>query len=67
MMNDAPQHLDERAMILAQLRETIRQAVVVFRADPALYRALSHASGAIDDRLGQPRELPSRRVRRQGR
>lgn len=67
-MSDTPQHQDERAIMLAELREQLRQARVVFRADVALYRALAHASGAIDDRLGQSRELPpNRHERRQGR
>lgn len=67
-MSAAPQQLDEYAkMQLTEVRETIRQAVVVFRAHPTLYRALNNTASAIDDTLGRPRDLPNRRTRRQGR
>jgi hypothetical protein len=69
-MNDRPppakQNLDEGARIqLAQMREQIGAALVEFRADPTLRRAFAHIAGAIDDRLGQPRDVPpNRRTRR---
>jgi hypothetical protein len=65
MQNDTPQHLDECATIdLAQVRETLRLALAQYGGDVALRRALTHAAGAVDDCLGQPRELLNRSARR---
>jgi len=46
---------------LAQLRELTRQVLPSVAADRALSRALKHAQGAVEDRLGLPRETPPRR------
>jgi hypothetical protein len=66
-MSDQPQqNIDACATIkLAQVRETLDQALVAYGTDPALRRAFIHSIGAIDDRLGRPREWPARRVRRE--
>lgn len=66
-MNDVPPqpNLDERAIMrLAQVRESLAGALATFGADPVLKRAFTHGIGAIDDRLGRPRDMPSRRMRR---
>lgn len=46
---------------LAALREQVRQVLPSVQADRALTRALRHAQGAVEDRLGLPRETPARR------
>lgn len=68
-MSDQPRqpNIDSCATLeLAQVRETLDSALAQFSADPQLRRAFIHSIGAIDDRLGRPREWPNRRVRRQG-
>jgi hypothetical protein len=53
--------------MLAQVRESLSSALTQFSADPQLRRAFIHSIGAIDDRLGRPRETPpNRRERRNG-
>jgi hypothetical protein len=62
------QHLDEHGTIeLTRVRETLDRALVVYGGDLVLRRAFIQGIGAIDDRLGRPREWPNRRIRRQGR
>lgn len=53
-------------MTLEQLRASLDGALIQFNADPLLRRALIQAAGAIDTRLGRPRELPNRKDRRAG-
>jgi hypothetical protein len=70
-MSDQPvqPNLDACATLqLTEVRQTLDTALRSFGTDPQLRRALLHSIGAIDDRLGRPREWPARRVRRgQGR
>lgn len=62
------QNLDTCATIeLAQVRIYLDQALAAYGGDPLLRRAFIQGIGAIDNRLGRPREWPSRRERRQGR
>lgn len=66
MSDQLQQNIDACATIkLAQVRETLDQALATYGGDPQLRRALIHSIGAIDDRLGRPREWPARRVRRE--
>lgn len=68
MSDQHQQTIDTCAIMeLAQVRETLDQALAAYGADPQLRRAFIHGIGAIDDRLGRPREWPRRRARRQGR
>ncbi len=65
-MSDQQQNIDGRATIeLTLVREALDRALVTHGADPALRRAFIHSIGAIDDRLGRPRDIPpNRRMRR---
>ncbi len=59
--------LDTRAtMTLEELRASLDGALTQFNADPELRRAFIHSIGAIDTRLGRPRELLNRKDRRSG-
>ena len=63
-----PQSVDKCATIeLAQVRETLDRALAVYGGDRQLRRGFIQAIGAIDDKLGRPREWPSRKVRRAAR
>jgi len=64
----APQPiLDTNAtMALERLRASLDGALVQFNHDPLLRRALIQAAGAIDTRLGRPKDLPPNRRDRRG-
>ena len=51
-------------MELDQVHQVLHIALQRFGNDPALRRAFIQGLGAIDARLGRPRELPSRKERR---
>ena len=53
-------------MTLEELRASLDGALTQFNADPELRRAFIHSIGAIDTRLGRPRELLNRKDRRSG-
>lgn len=66
-MSDQPrqQNLDSRATIeLADVRQALDTALVAYGGDPQLRRAFIHSIGAIDDRLGRPRDIPPNRQTR---
>lgn len=57
---------DQRTIQLERLRSSIDDALAQFAGDAELRRGLIQAAGAIDQRLGRPKELLSRRERRHG-
>jgi hypothetical protein len=67
MADTDPQSMDIRATLtLEQLRESLDRAMQQFPGDPLLRRAFIQAAGAIDTRLGRPKEFLNRKSRRSG-